>query len=282
MRIRFSRRPAAHITVLAFSLLTASLAIFGQAPLPAQVASLFAGQWVEDQSQQKIGAERNLRFRNGADGLEELRGPAAHPLVMPVRFGTAPYNFAESSNMAAWKQLGSGHFATAITSKSGKTLMVRDLIISPDGKTLTEKTVFDSTGDKKSTTTIVYARTSGVGQDLEGVWKAQTERSDMPVTLSIQAVGNTLNVSPRAGVTAVWSFDGKPTALTGPAVITGQTIAGKIDSDHVIETKLARFGTPFSTITWTVSADGKWLTESNILLGPDASKVPSITVYRKQ
>jgi hypothetical protein len=87
---------------------------------------------------------------------------------------------------------------------------------------------------------------------------------------------------PGDGVTHVWTFDGKPVAFTGPAIPSGETVTGKIDSDRVIEIAFARLGTPVSTMTWTLSADGKTLTESMMMLGPDASKEPSVSVFLKQ
>jgi hypothetical protein len=82
-------------------------------------------------------------------------------------------------------------------------------------------------------------------------------------------------------MTYTLTFDGKPAAVTGPGVISGTTNAGKIISDRVIEIALARLGTPTDTVTWTLSADGKTLTESFMGLGPDASK-PSVNVFLKQ
>jgi hypothetical protein len=78
------------------------------------------------------------------------------------------------------------------------------------------------------------------------------------------------------------TFDGKPAAVTGPAIISGTTDTGKIVSDGVIEIASARSGTPSGTGTWTLSADGKTLTTSFMALGPDASKEPSVSVYLKQ
>jgi hypothetical protein len=127
----------------------------------------------------------------------------------------------------------------------------------------------------------VYARTSGSGQKLEGVWKPQTVHSDTPDKVSIQAVGSALKVSTGTGIKYVLTFDGKPAAITGPNLISGTTIAGKI-SDGVIKTATARLGTPTGTGTWTLSADGKTLTRSVMTMGPDASKEPSVTVYMKQ
>ncbi|MGA3227883.1 MAG: hypothetical protein ABSC65_29230 [Acidobacteriaceae bacterium] len=41
-------------------------------------------------------------------------------------------------------------------------------------------------------------------------------------------------------------------------------------------------GTKTSTVTWTLSPDGKTLTSSTLGLGADASKEPSVSVYLKQ
>ena len=280
MRVYLSRRGTAHAIALAFGLLVAPPAAFGQAP-PAQVASRFAGNWVEDQSQRKTGALRDLTFRDGANGLEELRGWYTRPLVESVRFGTAPYAFGEPNATMAWKQLGDGRFERTMTD-NGKTLEIREITVSPDGKTLTEISERNLADGKKRTTTIVYARTSGSGQNLVGVWKPQTLRADTPFKMSIQAVRSGLKVSTGVGVTYALTFDGKPAAVTGPGMISGTTNTGKIVSDRVIEIADARLGTPVSTATWTLSADGKTLTTSFMELGPDASKEPSISVYLKQ
>jgi hypothetical protein len=245
------------------------------------VASRFAGNWVEDLSQRKTGAERSLTFRNGADGLEELRGSYTRPLVESVRFGTAPYAFGEPNATMEWKQLGDGRFERTMT-ENGKPIEIREITVSPDGKTLTEISERNLADGKRSTTTIVYARASGSAQNLEGVWKTQTLRSDTPFKMSIQAVGSTLKVSTGAGATYVLTFDGKPAAVTGPVLISGTTSTGKIVSDGVIEIASARLGTPAGTATWTLSADGKSLTTSFMALGPDASKEPSVSVYLKQ
>jgi len=278
MRINSRRRSTVHATALAFGLL-APLAAFGQAP--AQVASRFAGNWVEDQSQRKMGAERSLTFRIGANGLEELRGSYTRPLVESVRFGTAPYAFGEPNATMEWKQLGDGRFERTMT-ENGKTFEIRKITVSSDGKTLTEISERNLPDGKRSTTTEVYARAAGSGQNLEGVWKPQTLRSDTPFKMSIQAVGSTLKVSTETGLTYALTFDGKPAAVTGPAIISGTTSTGKIVSEGVIEIASARLGTPSGTATWTLSADGKTLTTSFISLGPDASKEPSVSVYLKQ
>ena len=280
MRINPSRCSTFHVAALAFGLFVPLLA-FGQAPQPAQVASRFAGNWVEDQSQRKTGAERSLTFRNGANGLEEVRGSYTRPLVESVRFGAGPYAFGDPNATMEWKQQGDGRFERTMMG-NGKTMETREITVSPDGKTLTEISERDLPDGKRSTTTIVYARTSGSGQKLEGAWKPQTVRSDTPDKMSIQAVGSALKVSTETGMKYVLTFDGKAAAITGPILISGTTITGKIISDGVIKTATARLGTPTGSGTWTLSADGKTLTRSVMTLGPDASKKPSVTVFMKQ
>ena len=280
MRINPCRRSTVRAMAMAFGVL-APLAAFGQAPSPAKVTGHFAGNWVEDQSQRKTGAERSLTFRNGPKGLEELRGSYSRPLVEPVRFGAAPYAFGEPHSTMEWKQLGDGRFERTMMD-NGKTVETRQITVSPDGKTLTEIEKRNLADGKQSTTTTVYARASGSGQNLEGVWKPQTLHSDTPLKMSIQAVGSTLKVSTESGLTFALTFDGKPDAVTGPALITGTTSTGKIVSDSVIQIANARLGTPSGTATWTLSSDGKTLTSSYMALGPDATKEPSVSVYLKQ
>jgi hypothetical protein len=165
---------------------------FAQAPAPAQVAGQFAGNWIEDQSMRKIGALRNLTFREGSNGLEELRGSYARPLVQPVRFGDTPYSVDSGNNTLVWKQLGQGRFERTI-GQNGKTISIRRIQITSDGKTLTEVTETNLADGKKANTTIVYKRTTGDGQGLAG--SLAVDSSPAPVeTTMISRTGVTLVV----------------------------------------------------------------------------------------
>jgi hypothetical protein len=70
-----------------------------------------------------------------------------------------------------WKQQGDGRFERTMM-ENGKIVETREITVSRDGQTLTEISEWDQPNGKRSTTTIVYARTSGSGQSLEGVWKS--------------------------------------------------------------------------------------------------------------
>jgi len=258
-----------------------SLLAFGQVSQPTQVMSRFVGHWAEDQSQRKTSAQRSLTFRSGANGLEELRGFSASPLVESVRFGAGPYAFGETNATMEWKQQGDGRFERTMM-ENGKIVETREITVSRDGQTLTEVSQWDLPNGKRSTTTIVYARTSGSGQNLEGVWKPQTVRSDTPYDMTIRADGSALEVSTGSGIKFLLTFDGNYSAITGPGVITGATITGKLVGNNVIQIADARLGIPTSTETWTLSADGKALSRNIMPLGAGATHEPTVIVYRKQ
>ena len=250
----------------------------------AQAGSRFVGTWVEDQSKRTMGAERSLTFRQAAGGVEELRGSYARPLVQPVRFNVPAYPVDGSRNSIAWKQLSATQFERVI-SQNGVTLNVRRIQISADGKTLTETTA-SQTGGKKTAVTMTFRRSSSESQGLVGVWAPQSRKSDTPGILRIAAVGSGLKVTTNpdaAGSTEfTLAFDGKPSAVSGPAVISGTTTNGRRVNDTTIEIAQAREGVATGTTTWTLSPDGRTLTVRFMSLGPDASKEPSITVYARQ
>lgn len=251
----------------------------------AQGSTRFVGTWVEDQSKRTMGAERSLTFRQSANGgIEELRGSYARPLVQPVRFGVPAYAVDGSRNSIAWKQLSPSQFERVI-SQSGVALNTRRIQISPDGKVLTEVTE-EQTGGKKSTLTIVYRRTSAEGQGLVGMWKPESRKSDPSNVMQIAAAGTGLKVTnnpDRPGRNEfTLLFDGKPATVDGPTVISGTTTSGRRVDESTIQLALAREGVPTGTATWTLSPDSKTLTSRAMVVGPDASKEPTITVFARQ
>jgi len=253
--------------------------------LVAQGANRFVGTWVEDQSKRTMGAERSLTFRQAANGgIEELRGAYARPLVQPVRFGVPAYAVDGSRNTIAWKQLSPSQFERVI-SQSGVALNTRRIQISPDGKVLTEVTE-EQTSGKKSTLTIVYRRTSAEGQGLVGVWKPESRKSDTPNVMQIAATGTGLKVTnnpDRPGRNEfTLLFDGKPATVDGPTIISGTTTSGRRVDESTIHLAQAREGVPTGTATWTLSTDGKTLTSRAMVVGPDASKEPTISVFARR
>jgi len=89
-------------------------------------------------------------------------------------------------------------------------------------------------------------------------------------------------VSTDQGVVYTAALDGKPAAVTGPAVISGTMVALKLMDAQTIESAQSREGVPTGKATITISADGKVMTVTAVNLAPHASREPSVTVFEKQ
>jgi hypothetical protein len=66
-----------------------------------------------------------------------------------------------------------------------------------------------------------------------------------------------LKVSTNQGVVYTAALDGKQVAVTGPAVISGTTVALKLIDSQTMEIAQSREGVPTGKTTITISADGK-------------------------
>jgi len=242
----------------------------------------FTGTWKENESKLKISPSNTLKFRRDAQGnLEELRGSEARPLVQSVRFDGKPYAVDGSKNTIVWKQIDKNHFERTI-SENGKLLTTRRIQVSDDGKTLTEDTERTLVDGKKAVTTIQFRRTTGEAQGLAAIWQAVSYHSTVPNQVKYEAMGDRLKVSTDQGVVYTAALDGKPAAVTGPAVISGTMVALKLMDAQTIESAQSREGVPTGKATITISADGKVMTVTAVNLAPHASREPSVTVFEKQ
>jgi hypothetical protein len=214
--------------------------------------------------------------------LEELRGPEARPLVQPVNFDGKPYQVDNSKNSLTWKQQDASHFERTI-SGNGKLIATRRIQISTDGKTLTEVTERKIPDGKDLVATVVFKRSSGDPQGLVGIWKPESVHTSEPGEVKYEAIGtNGLRATGRGGFTQIMTLDGKPTPVTGPAVISGTMIAAKIVNDRTIETTGSREGVVTGKGTLVISTDGKTMTSTFTSLGPNAGSAPGVVVYEKQ
>ena len=102
----------------------------------------------------------------------------------------------------------------------------------------------------------------------------------------VEAAGNGLrafmNERSTNRATVTWTFDGKPSPVEGPAQISGGATAAKLVNDRTIETAQSREGVPIGRETWSLSQDGKTLTQSQTAVGPDATNVPSVLVFTRR
>jgi hypothetical protein len=236
----------------------------------------FIGTWRENEAKRQIGAGVPLRFQRSASGAtEELRGPEGKPLVQPVHFGNKAYAVDNSRNTIEWRQADANHFERRLY-ENGNLLTIRRIAISVDGKTLTEATE----RTPADVTTVVFKRISGDSQGLIGIWQAASTNTTKPAALKVTALGpNGLRLTDDRDVIENLSFDGKPTATTGPAVISGTMTAAKLINTTRIEVTNSRDGVVAGTVIIDLSSDGKTLTQTS---KPASGGQPSITVYDRQ
>jgi len=261
--------------------LASSFLCLAQTPSKAALGK-FVGTWRENESKIKLSPSNTLKFRRDAQGnLEELRGSEARPLVQPVRFDGKPYSVDSSKNTIVWKQIDKNHFERTIF-ENGKLLTTRRLQISDDSKTLTEDTERTLVDGKKDITTIQFHRASGEAQGLAAIWQAVSYHSTVPNQVTIEAIGDRLKVSTNAGVVYTAALDGRPVAVTGPAVISGTMVALKLIDAQTMEAAQSREGVPTGRVTIAISADGKVMTATAVNLAPNASREPTVTVSEKQ
>jgi hypothetical protein len=240
------------------------------------VNAKFAGAWRENEAKRQIGARVPLRFQRDASGATvELRGPENKPLVQPVHFGNKAYAVDNSRNTIEWRQADANHFERRIY-QDGNLLTIRRIAISVDGKTLTEATE----RTPADITTIVFKRVSGDPQGLIGTWQPASINTSKPATLKIAALSSSgLRLTDDRDVVENLTFDGKPTAVTGPAVISGTMTAAKLLNTTRIEVTNSREGVVTGTVMFDLSSDGKTLTET---AKQASGGQASITVYDKQ
>jgi hypothetical protein len=283
-----AERLATRLSIFGARLVMLALATFfgcfAQAPASKAAPSLgkFAGTWKENESKLKMSPSNTLKFRRDAQGnLEELRGSDARPLIQPVRFDGKPYAVDGSKNTIIWKQIDKNRFERTIY-ENGKLLTTRRIQISDDGKTLTEDTERTLVDGKKAVTTIQFRRTTGEAQGLAAIWQAVSLHSTIPNQVTYEAMGDSLRVSTNQGVVYTAPLDGKPVAVTGPAVISGTMVALKLIDSQTMEIAQSREGVSTGKTTIAISANGKVMTTTTVNLAPNASREPSVTVFEKQ
>jgi hypothetical protein len=259
--------------------------LFGSAQSP--VLQKFVGVWAEDETKLKIGDSMgNLRFRQAADGgLEELRGFDAKPLVEPVKFGVKPYAIDGSKNTIEWKQIDAKHFERKIFHE-GKLQNTRKIEISDDSRTLTEVRESVLANGKKSLATVTFQRTSGGQQGLVGIWKAVSfKRSPSPtVRYALTAAGELKGSDDIGGNERGFTvkMDNTPVPVMGASVISGTMVSFRVVDDRTLESTTFSDKVATAKEILSLSDDGKVITATTTLMGPNGNKEPTVRVFNKQ
>jgi hypothetical protein len=217
----------------------------------------FVGKWTLNQAESNLTG-KTLKF-----------GPAAAQSIELAADGTK-YSFRPDGNnyrmasgeLAVWTQVDPTTWKTDYKMADGKDLSSDLWQLSPDGQILT----VTSTGikpDKSSyTNTAIYARTAGTS-GLLGAWKSTEVKLSAPDDYSIEAygLGGLVIKIPSLQWACLATFDGKDAVPTGPTVPPGFTLV-------LIRTGPSSFrmakkinGNAYYSSLYTVSQDGKSMTE---------------------
>jgi len=174
--------------------------------------------------------------------------------------------------MAAWKAVDANTWEL-VAKANGKVTETDTFKLGADGKTLTDsgKAMKADGGSIDSTT--VYERASG-GPSLAGKWKTKkvSGGSGMMEMTASGTDGLTFK-DPDMGMTCDAKLDDKDYPCSGPMMPAGFTVAMR-KAGKSLEIAVKKDGKLFFKATYTVSADGKSMTESGApVTGGDKFKI---------
>jgi hypothetical protein len=180
---------------------------------------------------------------------------------------------------AAWTTLGPASWQT-VWRLNGKVLSTDTLTLSADGKTLTIHSKGTKPNGEMLDDTIVSERVSG-GPGLSGKWKTKNLKSSSPSVLEFAASGSDglilrivdMELSCEA------RFDGKDHPCTGPTIGPGWTIAVAKQGARGLDMTVKNNGKTVFKTSYSVSADGKTLTEHGTAAGTNEK---TTVVYDRQ
>jgi hypothetical protein len=167
-------------------------------------------------------------------------------------------------NTAAWKSLGPASWQTTWKLKD-KVLMTDFVTLSADGKSLTVNSKGTKPNGEKQDDMAVFDRVSG-GPGLAGKWKTKNVKSTSPSVLELTpsgADGLAYRVIDQ-NMTCDAKFDGKDHPCSGPTLAPGWTAALTSAEARSFTLTVKNNGKVLGKYVYTVSPDGKTLTESGV------------------
>src|SRR6266542_834692 len=162
---------------------------------------------------------------------------------------------------AAWKSLSPASWQTT-WKLNGKVLTTDTLTVSSDGKTLTVNSKGTKPNGETIDDTVVSERVSG-GPGLTGKWKTKIMKSGSPSVLEMApsgADGLTFKIVDM-GLTCDGKLDGKDYPCSGPTLAPGWTVAFGNATARGVDMTVKNNGKVLFKMSYSVSADGKTLTE---------------------
>ena len=244
-----------------------SLALY--ATPSADVLSPILGRWKLNATKSDFGGLTMAFAPAPASALRQsVNGGAFHTIALDGR--DVP---THSGYTSAWRQLDD-HTWSATTKLNGRVISVDELQLSADNHTLR----LTQSDGKSSTNTLIYTRTSGT-TGLRGTWKAGAVSSGEQVIEFARRGGDGLTLRTSSSSSDA-RIDGKDYPLTGPQMPAGATLSFTQTGQRSIVLAQKQNGRLISKSTFSVSSDGKVLTET--VVNTDTGKTRATKVYERQ
>jgi hypothetical protein len=234
----------------------------------------YAGKWKLNVAKSDFG-ETTVTFAQTASGEMQFTA-AGQSYTFRMDGKDYPGLFGRT---ATWKQIDANTWETA-NKQDGKLLSTETTKLSADGKTLSINAKGPKPAGGTFDQTIVYERVSG-GPGLVGKWKTKNVETSAPTVLELTPSGSdglTVNI-PDFKITSEVKFDGKDYPAVGPGVPPGLTLAIQKAGPRSFDMTEKQNGKPLFKLSFTVSADGKTLTETG---GPIGVSEKFKAVYDRQ
>lgn len=234
----------------------------------------YAGTWKLNVDKSNFG-ETTLTYAKTLSGQMQF---SSHGQSYMLRMDGRDYP-SVLGRTAAWKQIDANMWQT-ITKQNGKVIFTETTTLSPDGNTLTIMMKGAKPAGGTFEQTMVLERVSS-GTGLPGKWKTKNVTTSAPTIVQLIPSGIdglTIRI-PDFQITSEAKFDGKDYPATGAAVPPGLTFAFEKTGPRSFDLLEKQNGKPIFKLSFTVSADGKTLTETGAAIGVNE---PFKAVYERQ
>jgi hypothetical protein len=234
----------------------------------------FAGTWKLNPAKSKLTGDTVTYERTESGQIRSTAGGLTYTFRLDGREYPAPLGYT-----AAWRQRDERTWET-VNRLNGKLIGTDTITVSPDGRTRTVISKGAKPNGERFEDTAVYERVSG-DAGLLGTWRSTEVKAGSPTLFRIAPYGEdgltfTL-VDYKATCNA--KLDGKDYPATGPAIPPGFTLAARLTGERTLELVQKAKGKVLGASTYTLSADGRELTE---VYQPAAVNEPVTAVYDRQ
>jgi hypothetical protein len=217
----------------------------------------YVGKWKMNPAKSDFG-ETTVTYEQLPSGeMQSTAEGQSYKFTLDGKDSAAPFD-----STAAWSSLGTNSWQTVWKLK-GKALTTDTLTLSPDGKSLTVQTKGTKPNGEPIDTTVIAERVSG-GPGLPGKWKTKNLKSNSPSVLELAPSGSDGLMFKIVDMDLVCNskLDGKDHPCTGPTLSAGWTIALASADPRSLDMTVKNNGKVLYKVAYTVSADGKTLTET--------------------